>query len=178
MERRRRELALSRLAVARLAQLNSETIKLLEEGKRDIRFSTLIKVADALQEPLEELVLGLGKGLEREAAVELVGIADTDRKLLELLGAHRGELKATAPEIATMMGCSERALWDAVKRQEKAQRLEVERRRGRGKSNTYRLRLKCLDESFPIPGSKTKAREGDMIKSEPRSGKKRRGTEQ
>lgn len=105
-----------------------------------MRLSTLMKVADALQEPLEELVSGLE--LSRREESELVGIAETDRRLLELLRAHRGELTATASQIAVMMGCSERAFWNAVDRQERACRLEIERRRGRGKSNTYRLRLK------------------------------------
>jgi len=145
--------------LAARARVDPKTIALIEEGRRDPRLSTLMKLALALGEPLEGLVHGLelgwkgeeekGKEGERERGTQPVKIAKTDRKLLDLLMVHGGELTATAPQIAAMIGCSERAFWDAVKRQERARRLEVERRRGRGKSDTFRLRLKVQDDPDP-----------------------------
>jgi len=141
LQRRKEELGLSRLELARRAGLDPETVRRVEQGK-DAKLGTWLKLARALEQPLEELLAGLEleQTLKAEVDVEMLyEMPETDQKLLRFLKHYRGGVAATAPQLARALGCSERAVWDAIKRQD-GLRIEVQRRKGRDKPNTYRLK--------------------------------------
>lgn len=128
IQRKKEELGLSRLELARRADLDldPETVRRVEQGK-DAKLLTWLKLAGALEQPLEEILAGLELEkikAEVDVDIEIYEIPETDRRLLRFLKHHRGGVTATAPQLARALGCSERAVWDAIRRQDR-KRIEL-----------------------------------------------------